>query len=184
MDKDQTAPEKPVTPAAAEGAPSDTAAGYIAAIQKLKETTVPKAEAEAEIARLKGENKQLITALANGQGNPNGEDDKRNSDYYAAELCKPHTNLDYARISLKHREKCLAEGKDDPYIPSGANFTQGTDKDAEIAQNTADFLQSAVEDSKGDPAAFNAFLQARMRDDPAVVAAIAARKAKEARRNH
>lgn len=183
MDKDQTTPEKPVTPAAAEATPSDTAADYIATIQKLKETTVPKAEAEAEVAKLKAENKQLITALANGQGNPNGED-AHDSNYYAQELCKPHTNLDYARISLKHREKCLAEGKDDPYIPSGANFTQGTDKDAEIAQNTADFLQSAVEDSNGDPAAFNAFLQARMRDDPAVVAAIAARKAKEARRNH
>lgn len=147
---------------------------FIEQIQKLKETTVPKEQLE----KLKQENAQLIKTLANGGSLPADQatEAKKTSDDYAKELTQRHTNLEYAKLSLKQRAKALEEGKPDPYCPHGENFTEGMTTDADNAQKAADFLQSIVDESGDNPTVFNSLLQARLKDDPALLMHLAAKR--------
>lgn len=167
------------SPAPAEGtAPS--AEQYIKEIQELKAGSVPKAQYDA----LKKENGQLVHALAEGRTLPaeGPKEPAKTSRDYAKEMQKPGlSNLDYVTLSLKQRDKALEEGLPDPYMPQGKNFSESRQDDAENAEKAASFLRSCVEDADGDPTAFTAILQSRLRDDPQVSIAIAARKAAESK---
>lgn len=158
-----------------EGEETKDAADYIAAIKELKETTVPKTEYEKKVA----ENKQLLDTLVSGGQISKEEEEEltRTSDYYAAELVKPHTNLDYAKIALKQREKAIEEGKGDPFVPRGLNFHEARADDAENAEKAAELLRSCVDDCGDDPEAFLALFQSRVRDDPQIKMKQAAKKA-------
>lgn len=136
---------------------------YIKAIQDLKDTTVPK----EQYAKLKAENKQLLdTLVAGGQLEPQQAEKRKTSEEWAKELVGHHTNLEYAEIALKQREAALEEGKPDPFIPSGRNFTQSRATDAQDAQAAADLLQSCVDDADGDPNVFLGLFQSRVKDLP------------------
>lgn len=164
--------ETNTTPAAA-----PSSAEFIQEIQTLKETTVPKAEMD----KLRQENAQLIKTLASGGSLPEEQEKeaKKTSDDYAKELTQRHTNLEYAKLSLKQREKALEEGKPDPYCPHGENFTEGMSTDADNAQKAADFLQDLVDESGDNPTVFNSLLQARLKDDPSVLMHLAAKRSKQ-----
>lgn len=174
MPEDQKPTNQTPTPAQPQAPSADD---FIKEINRLKETTVPK----EELQKYKDENAKLIKTLANGGSisEEQAKEAKMTSEDYAKELIKPHTNLEYAKLSLKQREKAIEEGKPDPYMPQGENFTEGRSTDAENAQRAADFLQSLVDDSDDNPQVFNSLLQARLKDDPAVVMAISARKANQ-----
>lgn len=151
------------------------AADYIAAIKELKENTVPKSEYEKKVA----ENRQLLDTLVSGGQISKEEEEEmtKSSDDYAAELVKPHTNLDYAKIALRQREKAIEEGKGDPFVPRGLNFHEGQASDAENAEKAAELLQSCVDDCGDDPEAFLALFQSRVRDNPQLKMRQAAQKA-------
>lgn len=138
---------------------------YIEAIKKLKENSVPKAEYEKKVE----ENKKLLQTLVEG-GQLSQEEAKeaeKTSDDYAKELIrKNHTNLEYAILALKQREKAIEEGKPDPFVPAGLNFQNATAHDGEDAESAAEMLQSCVDDCNGDPEAFRALFQARTKDLP------------------
>lgn len=137
---------------------------YIEAIKELKENSVPK----DDYNKIVDENKKLVKALVDGGqiANPDPEDEMTSEDI-AKELCKPGiTNLRYAELSLKHREKCLEEGKKDPYMPDGLNFKQGLNSDAEDAQKVADMLKSCIDQAQGNPDMYTSLLQAHMKDLP------------------
>lgn len=142
-----------------------TTSEYIEAIQKLKENTVPKAEYEKKVE----ENKKLLKTLVEG-GQISQEEKaeaEKTSDDYAKELIKKnHTNLEYAILALKQREKAIEEGKPDPFVPTGLNFQNATAHDEEDAESAAEMLQSCIDDSNGDPEAFRALFQARTKDLP------------------
>lgn len=155
-------------------AKKDSAEDYIKAIKDLKENTVPKAEYERKVE----ENRKLLQTLVEGGqlSKEEEEEAKKTSDDYARELMKPHTNLEYAKIALKQREKAIEEGKGDPFVPRGLNFDQGTSHDQEDAQAAADLLQSCIDDSNDDPEAFRALFQARTKDLPIMKMKAQARK--------
>lgn len=164
-----TAPTAPETPAA----PSSEE--YIKTIKELS-----KRPTQEEYDALKKENGQLVHALAKGEMLPGSSPaaPEKSSNDYAKDLMKPGlTNLEYVTLSLKQRSKAIEEGKPDPYLPQGKNFTQGTKDDADNAEKAAEFLQGCVDEADGDSAAFTALLQAKLRDDPQVQIAIQARKA-------
>lgn len=136
---------------------------YIQAIKELKENTVPK----EQYAKLKAENKQLLdTLVTGGQLEPEKAEPKKTSDDWAKELVGRHTNLEYAEIALAQRQAALEEGKPDPFMPVGMNFTQSRATDAQDAQAAADLLQSCVDDSDGDPNVFLGLFQSRVKDLP------------------
>lgn len=168
-------PEEKKEQAPAQGAPSSE--DFIKEIQHLKETTVPKDDME----KLRKENAQLIKTLANGGSLPaeKAKEAAMTSDDFAKELVKPHTNLDYVKLSLKQREKAIEEGKPDPYCPHGENFQEGRSDDADNAQKAADFFQSLVDESGDNPTVFNSLLQARLKDDPALLMHLAAKRSKK-----
>lgn len=148
---------------------------YIKTIAELS-----KRPTQEQVDKLRQENKQLIQTLATG-GTLTQEQEaeaKMTSDDYAKELVKPHSNLEYVKLSLKQREKAIEEGKPDPYMPHGSNFTEGRTDDADNAQRAADFFQQLVDDSGDNPAVFNSLLQARLKDDPALMMHLAAKRAK------
>lgn len=142
----------------------ETSQDYLEAIKKLKENSVPKSEYDKKVE----ENKQLLKTLVEGGqiSQETAKEAEKTSDDYAKELIKPHTNLEYAQIALKQREKAIEEGKPDPFIPTGLNFQNATAHDAEDAETAAEMLQSCIDDSQGDPEAFRALFQARTKDLP------------------
>lgn len=168
MDKEEIKGQQPAP------AKDPTSDEYIAAIQHLKETTVPKEEYEKKVA----ENKKLINAIATGQRDAEvaQKEATMTSDDFAKELVKRHTNLEYAQLALKQRAKAIEEGKPDPFMPHGASFKEGKADDADNANMAADFLQSIVDESDGNPAVFNSLFQARCKDDPVLIMRLAARK--------
>lgn len=147
-----------------ENATDTTAQDYINAIKELKETTVSKELYDKKVQ----ENKQLLDTLVQGGSiSPEtAEEAKKTSADYAKELAKPHTNLEYAKISLKHREACIQEGHPDPYMPSGMNFRDGRPEDAGDAEAVAEMLQSCIDDCDDNPDVFLSLYQARTVDLP------------------
>lgn len=143
-----------------------TNAEYIEAISEIKRNSVPKTDYE----KLLEEKKQLVKALVEGgqMANPDPDADKT-SDELAKEMCAGNLpNLEYVKLSLEHRRRCLDEGKPDPYVPRGLNFQDSRQTDASDAQSVADVLRECVESCNGDSELFTNLLQTRMKDLPII----------------
>lgn len=143
-----------------------TNSDYIEAISEIKRNSVPKEEYE----KLLSEKKQLVKALVDGgqMANPDPDSDKT-SDELAKEMCAGNLpNLDYVKLSLEHRQKCLDEGKQDPYVPRGINFQNSLQTDANDAQEVADVLQECVDQCNGSSELFTNLLQTKMKDLPII----------------
>lgn len=152
----QAAPEQPAN--------SDNVQDYINAINQLKETTVSRELYDKKVQ----ENKQLLDTLVSG-GSIEPEkaaEAKQTSVELAKELAKPHTNLDYAKLALKHREACISEGKDDPFVPHGLNFRDSRPEDTQDAEAAAELLQTCIDESDNDPEVFRSLFQAYTQDLP------------------
>lgn len=135
---------------------------YIDAIKSLKENTVERSKYE----ELKAENKRLLESIVNGEEinvevpAQNSVQDLRN------ELFKENSglsNLEYAEKALELREKLISEGKPDPFVPIGSQYTP-TAEDEAAAQRVADVLKTCIDYAEGDNQIFTNELQRRMID--------------------
>lgn len=134
---------------------------YIATIQQLKQNSVDKAKYDD--LRLK--NKQLLEALANGQ-QINVEESKPKKtidELRKAVNDENQTNLSYFTNVLDLRDALIAEGSEDPFVPTGLKIS-ATDEDRVKAQRVADGLRYMVDIADGNPDIFNNEYQRLVKD--------------------
>lgn len=137
---------------------------YIAEIQKLKSNTVPK---EAYDAMLE-ENRKLLSSLVNGEGvsTETQKDDGPSIPELRAKIFDRDnqlSNLEYIEGVLELREKIIAKGDIDPFLPYGVNIAP-TDEDVQCANRVAAGLKQCVEYANGDSNIFTNELQRIMVD--------------------
>lgn len=127
---------------------------YIAAINELKANSVDRSKYDA----LKAENKKLLQAIVNGQGNE-GQIvvEKPSIEELRSKLFKSEdsslTNLEYIDTALKLRAALIEKGEPDPFVPTGSKYNP-TQADYEKAERVATILQEMVDESEGDPHVF------------------------------
>lgn len=135
---------------------------YVDAINKLKETTVPK----EQYFKLREENKRLIEALVNGEQIEVQTETPVNVDELRKTLFngdRELNNLEYVDTALKLRKALIEKGERDPFLPSGTHVNITADM-IEKAQNVADVLQDCVNFADGDSGIFTAQLQRNLKD--------------------
>lgn len=140
----------------------DNAQDYIAEIQKLKETTVPKEQYQ----KLLEDNKRLIQSLASGErGEAEGASAGATLEELREKLSNPEdmTNLEYVTTALELREKVMESGGKDPFLPNGTH-ARATAEDREAAERVAAVMQECVEAADGNDGLFTAQLMARTYD--------------------
>ena len=147
-----------------------SAEDYVDAINKLKNETVSKAEYE----KIKADNKKLMNAVLNGQpGEPKEEktetveqlqkDLKSLKKELAVAQEVGMSNLEFCSKALKYREKAMALGLQDPFVPNSP--TGPDDNDFKSAQKVAERLQQCVDEANGNPAVFRNLFEQAVRDD-------------------
>ena len=135
---------------------------YIEALNQLKQNTVDKADYD----KLKAENKKLLDSIVNGTevALPAGE--KESIDELRKKLANSSENnmssLEYADTALKLRERLLEEGKEDPFVAHGSQYSP-TQLDYDRANRVAAILQDCVDNAEGDDATFLAELKKRIK---------------------
>lgn len=135
---------------------------YIDAIKSLKENTVERSKYE----ELKAENKRLLESIVNGEEIEVEAKDVSTIQSLRNELFKENSglsNLEYAEKALELREKLISEGKPDPFVPMGSQYTP-TAEDEAAAQRVADVLKTCIEYAEGDDRIFTNELQRRTID--------------------
>ena len=135
---------------------------YVEAINKLKDTTVPK----EQYSKLKEENKRLIEALVKGEQIEVQTETPVNVDELRKTLFngdRELNNLEYVDTALKLRKALIEKGERDPFLPSGTHVNITADM-IEKAQNVADVLQDCVDFADGDSGIFTAQLQRNLKD--------------------
>lgn len=140
---------------------------YIEAIKEMKQNTVDKGAYD----KLKEDNQKLLKALIDGDKLESEVEDTRSIDDIRKELFDPDnqfTNLEYVTQSLELRDKLLAEGKPDPFLPYGSKIVP-TNEDVEAANRVAKILKECVDYADGDPSIFTTELQRVMIDSSPVL---------------
>lgn len=140
----------------------DNEVDYIEAIDKLRKTTVPKEAYD----KLRKENKDLISALANGQSIEIDTKNKPDITTLRKELYgkgKELNNLEYVDKALQLRRAIIDAGGADPFLPTG-DHVKITSQMIETAETVAETLEECVEFAEGDSGVFTAELQRRMKD--------------------
>lgn len=142
---------------------ADNSTDYIETIKTLKENTVSK----EQFLKLKEENKKLLNAWANGQGNPNGEstpapkkDIKELKEHLMTDGI---SNLDYVSTALELRERILEEQGIDTFLPNATTYV-ASDADISAANKVAKELQDMVDIADGNADIFNNEFQRRVAD--------------------
>ncbi|MBO7713210.1 MAG: hypothetical protein J6S85_06540 [Methanobrevibacter sp.] len=162
---------------------------YAAAIKKLKENTVSKAEYE----KLQADKTVLVKALA-GEGPAPESVQEAAKKPDVKELRKKFlkagennlTNAETVQTALDLRAALLAKGEPDPFLPVGAKISPTVD-DIRGAEKVAEAMQSWLDASKDengivDDELFNAYLKKGIADDsPAITARIKAMQMAAAR---
>ena len=138
---------------------------YIAAINQMKETTVPKDVYNA----LKEENRKLLQSLINGEqiDAPETPVDIKElrKELYAGD--KELSNLDYCKKTLQLRAALIAKGERDPFLPYGSYVTENAEQH-DKAEAVAKVLEECIETSQGDSGIFTAALQRRIKESPII----------------
>lgn len=139
---------------------------YVAAIQELRDKSVPK----EQYAKLKEENQKLLKSLINGE---TIEAPEASSGPDVTELRKELfggdaqlTNLEYVTKTLELRDALIEQGKPDPFLPFGHQIAP-TAQDIEAANRVAKVMKECVEDADGDSALFTSLLMRQTVDTPA-----------------
>lgn len=135
----------------------DNKQDYIAEIQNLRETTVPK----DEYNRLREENKRLISSLAKGETitQPKAKPDinelrKRVFDN------EHQSNLEYWGAVLELRDAVIDSGAPDPFLPQGHKVVPTTE-DIECANRVATVVKECIDYADGDSQLFTNELMRR-----------------------
>ena len=74
------------------------------------------------------------------------------------------TNLEYVSKTLKLRDKLIASGEKDPFLPNGAEY-QENQADIDKANYIAKIYQECVDYADGDPQLFTNELMRRTAND-------------------
>lgn len=143
----------------------DPEKNYAQTIKDLKANTVSRKDYE----KLEEQNKQLLDAIINGNGEP-GDKDKvevlpsikeLREDLYGGK--KHLSNLEYWEKTLALREALMAQGETDPFVPAGKRIT-AENSDFEAAERVATVVKECIDYAKGDSAIFTSELQRRTID--------------------
>ena len=120
--------------------------------------------------QLEKEKKGLIEALKSGeqiqiQEEPKDEEtiESLRKDLYGTPD-KPMTNLEYISKTLKLRDKLIANGEKDPFLPHGSEY-QENQADIDKANYVAKVYQECVDYADGDPQLFTNELMRRTAND-------------------
>lgn len=137
---------------------------YIAAINELREKSVPK----EQYNKLKEENAKLLKSLINGETieapeAPDGPDIAQlRQDLFSGD--GQHTNIEYVSKALELRDALIAAGERDPFLPFGHQI-KPTAEDIEAANRVAKVMRECIEDADGDSQLFTALLQREIEND-------------------
>lgn len=136
---------------------------YVAAIQELRDKSVPK----EQYAKLKEENAKLLKSLINGETIEGAAAEEQTD---VSEIRKQlfngeaqMTNLEYVTKALELRDALIADGKPDPFLPYGEKIAP-TNEDIEAANRVAKVLKECVDYADGDSLIFTNELQRVMVD--------------------
>ena len=144
---------------------SDDSMALIKAMQEMKEKSVSKEKYEKVLQERDG----LIEALKSGQQitlvEPQEEEsiDELRTELYG-DPDKPWRATEYVEKTLKLREKVMANGERDPFLPNGNDY-QVNSEDERYAQLTAQTFQECVDYAQGDDQLFVNELMRRTKDD-------------------
>lgn len=135
----------------------DNKQDYIAEIQNLRETTVPK----DEYNRLREENKRLISSLAKGetikQPAPKPDINELRKRVFDNEH---QSNLEYWGAVLELRDAVIDSGAPDPFLPQGHKVVPTTE-DIECANRVATVVKECIDYADGDSQLFTNELMRR-----------------------
>lgn len=135
----------------------DNKQDYIAEIQNLRETTVPK----DEYNRLREENKRLISSLAKGetitQPAPKPDINELRKRVFDNEH---QSNLEYWEAVLELRDAVIDSGAPDPFLPQGHKVVP-TNEDFECANRVATVVKECIDYADGDSQLFTNELMRR-----------------------
>lgn len=124
---------------------------YIEAIKEMKKNTVSKSEYE----KLQEENRKLLKSLVNGEtiDLPADKEPVDISKLREDLFLKEHSNLEYAKLSLKLREAVMEQGGEDTFLPVG-HGVQITQADRDTAERVAAAFQHCIDYAEGDSEIF------------------------------
>lgn len=155
---------------------------YIKAIAELKENSVSKDKYQ----KVLDENKALLKSLVDGSELPPGvagklaeaeADPESRIKSLREELFGPNrkdmNNLETVQKTLELRKLIIEETGVDPAVSSIKNPEES---DYEMAEKTAELLESCIEAAEGNSEVFTAVLQSKLQDDRNIIASRAARK--------
>lgn len=139
-----------------------TEVDYVAAIKKLKETSVDK----AQYMKLKEENRKLLDSLVNGQGLEQPKKETKNIEELRRELYgKRDTSmsaLQYVTDTLELRKLLMEQGEQDPFVILPGAKARPEPSDFDRAENTARIFKECVDIADGNPTVFNNELSRRL----------------------
>lgn len=141
---------------------TNSATDYIAALQELKQNSVPK----ADYAKLQDENRRLLKSLINGETIEGQIEEAPDIAQLRKDLFSGEgdlTNLQYVQKALELRTAIIESGGVDPFLPVGHRVTPD-EEDIRAANRVAKILQECVDTADGDSAIFTSTLQRAMVD--------------------
>lgn len=155
---------------------------YIKTIAEMKKNSVPKDKYD----KLKEENKKLLDALVDGAELPPDvlgkiadadSDPEKRIATLREELFGPNrkdmTNLETVQKTLELRKLIIEKTGIDPAV---SPIKRPDDSDYEMADKTAELLESCIEAADGNSEVFTAVLQSKLQDDRNILAKRAAKK--------
>ena len=136
---------------------------YIAALNELRQNSVPKEQYE----KLKDENAQLLKSLINGEtiDMPDVPDEpdiaQLRKELFSGDASL--SNLEYVTKALELRDALIGAGGPDPFLPVGHEIAP-TAEDREAANRVARVMKECVEGADGDSNLFTSLLMRETQD--------------------
>lgn len=132
------------------GKKDDTYEALLKKFEEVKKNSVSKDEYDQLVSR----NKMLLNSSLNDNQPSKDATPKRSIDEIRKEMFgKEHNNLDYAKHACELRERCLEEGKPDPFLPFGSKIVP-TEEDKAAAERVYQGFKHCIEYADGDNATF------------------------------
>lgn len=135
---------------------------YLAAINQLKQNSVPRQQYD----QLMAENKKLLDAVVNGQTAEQQAPAPVAPDIQALRdktFAEGQTNLEMVTNALALRKALMESGEPDPFLPCG-DKTIPTAEDVAAAEKVATVFQECVDYAQGDSQLFTNELMRRTVD--------------------
>lgn len=144
------------------GEPVGMEQDYLAAINQIKNNSVPRQEYE----QMKAENRKLLNAVINGV--PAGPKEEEPvviniDDLRKKAFAEGQSNLEYITNALALRSALIAKGERDPFLPCG-DKTLPTESDIATANRVARIFQECIDVADGDSQIFTNELTRRTVD--------------------